>query len=136
MVKTSRGSDSCTYTEDQMEDNTNGAAGDRLGGIENLTGSAQADVLTGDADVANVLKGGGGNDTLSGGSDGNDTLDGGAGDDTLNGGNETGNDADDNPNGDTLKGGAGDDTLTAVMALTPLTAVPVMTTCSVADNGR
>ena len=34
-------------TEDQIEDNTNGAAGDRLGGIENLTGSAQGDVLTG-----------------------------------------------------------------------------------------
>ena len=97
-------------TEDQIEDNTNGAAGDRLGGIENLTGSAQGDTLTG-MTVANVLKGGGGDDTLSGGLAGNDTLEGGAGDDTLMGGDETGDDADGNPNGDTLKGGAGDDTL-------------------------
>ena len=96
-------------TEDNIEDNTNGAALDRLGGIENLTGSNQRDVLIG-SDVANVLKGGGGNDDLTGG-DGNDTLDGGAGDDTLVGGDETGDDAMDNPNGDTLTGGAGDDTL-------------------------
>ena len=52
-------------SEDNREDNTNGAAGDRIGGIENLTGSAQTDVLTGDANV-NVLKGGGGNDEIDG----------------------------------------------------------------------
>ena len=98
-----------TLTEDNIEDNTNGAAGDRLGGIENLTGSALADTLAGDA-LDNVLKGGGGDDTLSGAA-GNDTLEGGAGDDTLMGGDESGDDADGNPNGDTLKGGAGDDTL-------------------------
>ena len=97
-------------TEDQREDNTNGAAGDRLGGIENLTGSEQGDTLTGDTNV-NVLKGGAGNDTLSGGDDTQptdadaprvgDKLYGGAGNDTLNGGGGF----------DTLMGGAGDDTL-------------------------
>ena len=75
---------------------SNGAYGDRLGGIENLTGSNQMDTLTGDANP-NVLKGGGGNDTLNGG-DGNDTLNGGDGRDTLNGGGDA----------DTLSGGAGD----------------------------
>ena len=74
----------------------NGAFGDRLGGIENLTGSNQIDTLTGDANP-NVLKGGGGNDTLNGEA-GNDTLNGGDGRDTLNGGNGD----------DTLSGGAGD----------------------------
>ena len=96
-------------TREQIEDNTNGAAGDRLGGIENLTGSDYNDVLTGDEN-ANVLKGGGGDDELDGLA-GNDTLEGGAGDDTLSGGDESGDDADGNPNGDTLMGGAGDDTL-------------------------
>ena len=52
------------------------AQGDTLTGIENLTGSAQADHLYGDASV-NVLTGG----------DGDDTLRGGAGGDVLNGGN-------------------------------------------------
>ena len=44
---------------------TNGAFGDRLGGIQNLTGSNHKDTLTGDGNP-NVLKGGGGNDTLAG----------------------------------------------------------------------
>ena len=43
---------------------TNGAFGDRLGSIENLTGSNHRDVLTGDENP-NVLKGGGGNDMLN-----------------------------------------------------------------------
>ena len=60
------------------------AHGDTLTGIENLTGSAHADVLEGDA-LANVLRGGDGNDKLSGG-DGTDTLTGGAGNDSLTGG--------------------------------------------------
>ena len=97
-------------SEDNREDNTNGAAGDRLGGIENLTGSAQNDTLGGD-DSANVLKGGGGNDTLSG-AGGNDRLEGGAGDDTLNGGDET-DPGDGAMFGDTIHGGAGDDTINA-----------------------
>lgn len=99
------------------DDNVNGAAGDRLGGIENLTGSAQDDDLTGDGN-ANTLKGEGGDDELDG-AGGNDTLDGGAGEDELTGG--TGDDMlsgggdDDVLNGDagmdTLNGGAGDDTM-------------------------
>ena len=78
---------------------TNGATGDRLGSIENLTGSNQKDSLTGDANP-NVLKGMGGDDTLSGG-DNNDTLEGGMGNDVLNGGDDV----------DKLMGGAGDDRL-------------------------
>ena len=57
------------------------AQGDRLSGIENLTGSAFGDRLTGDGG-ANVLDGAGGNDTLVGGA-GADTLIGGAGSDTA-----------------------------------------------------
>ena len=90
-----------TDTTPASDDNpeTNGAAGDKLGSIENVTGTAQKDSLTGDANP-NVLKGMGGDDTLTGGVS-NDTLDGGAGDDKLNG--DAGNDK--------LMGGAGDDTL-------------------------
>ncbi len=92
------------------------AAGDTLTGIENLTGSAFDDLLTGDGNT-NVLDGGAGNDTLVGGAgadtliggDGDDQFDGGAGDDTIYGGNgndyfaaEAGNDA--------LYGGDGNDT--------------------------
>ncbi len=65
----------------------NTAAGDYLGGIENLTGSAHDDALTGDTNP-NVLNGMGGDDDLVGGDEttGGDTLNGGAGDDDLNGG--------------------------------------------------
>ena len=101
------------------EDNpeTNGAAGDKLGSIENLTGSSQKDVLTGDENP-NVLMGMGEADTLNGGSN-DDTLMGGDGADTLNGGDDddmlSGGAGDDTLNGDTgadtLTGGAGDDDL-------------------------
>ena len=91
--------DGANPEDEDTNPNVNGAAGDRLGSIENLTGSAMGDMLTGDANP-NVLKGMGGKDTLSGGAE-EDTLDGGAGDDTLNGG--TGDDM--------LMGGAGDDIL-------------------------
>ncbi|MGQ9370018.1 M10 family metallopeptidase C-terminal domain-containing protein, partial [Azospirillum sp. A39] len=74
------------------------AAGDTLGGVENLAGSAFADVLTGDG-AANRLSGGGGGDRLSG-DGGDDTLEGGDGDDTLAGG----------AGSDSLVGGAGIDT--------------------------
>lgn len=57
------------------------AAGDRLSGIEDLTGSAFNDSLTGDS-TANTLFGGTGNDTLQGGG-GADLLSGGAGIDTA-----------------------------------------------------
>lgn len=52
--------------------------------IENGTGGAGDDLITGN-DVSNTLLGNGGNDTLEGGA-GNDTLNGGAGDDTMAGG--------------------------------------------------
>ncbi|WP_157215952.1 calcium-binding protein [Flavisphingomonas formosensis] len=58
-----------------------GAGSDTLIGIENLVGSAFADVLTGDAGV-NRLSGGGGDDRIEGGA-GNDVLDGGTGIDTA-----------------------------------------------------
>ena len=57
------------------------AEGDILESIENVTGSRDGDVITGDG-VPNVLKGGGGNDELNGGA-GNDTLHGGEGNDLL-----------------------------------------------------
>jgi Ca2+-binding RTX toxin-like protein len=57
------------------------ADGDKLIGIENLTGSKFNDMLVGDAGV-NILNGGDGNDTLVGGA-GSDTLNGGAGIDTA-----------------------------------------------------
>jgi Ca2+-binding RTX toxin-like protein len=69
------------------------AEGDRLYGIENLSGSINADNLWGD-DWANVLNGMVGDDTLKGfggadtllGNDGNDWLDGGTGADAMSGG--------------------------------------------------
>jgi Ca2+-binding RTX toxin-like protein len=73
------------------------AEGDKLYGVENLTGSAYDDFLFG-SDVANVLTGGGGNDYLWGW-EGDDTLDGGSGDDLLLGGDGA----------DVLDGGAGID---------------------------
>jgi Ca2+-binding RTX toxin-like protein len=56
-----------------------GAGNDSLSGIENLTGSAFNDVLTGDAG-GNQIAGGAGNDLIDGGA-GADTLIGGTGDD-------------------------------------------------------
>src|SRR5262249_12796396 len=69
------------------------ADGDTLHEIENLTGSAHDDQLSGD-DGVNVLDGLDRNDTLTGfgggdslyGDDGNDTLKGGGGADLLDGG--------------------------------------------------
>ncbi len=60
---------------------TGGGGTDTLIGVENLTGSAFADVLAGDGG-ANTLTGGNGDDTLDGGA-WYDTLDGGSGNDTA-----------------------------------------------------
>ena len=131
------------------------AAGDTLSGIENLTGSAQADTLTGDGN-ANTLDGDGGDDTLIGGA-GGDTLIGGGGSDTasyaasgagvtvnLGAGTASGGDAaGDTLSGienvigsaqaDTLTGDGGDNVLEAAPATTRSTAAPATTPrCSAA----
>ena len=61
---------------------------DALQGIENLIGTRETDVFTGNA-AANALVGNGGNDVFFG-SDGADSIYGGAGQDTVNFGLETG----------------------------------------------
>jgi|CXWL01.1.fsa_nt_gi Ca2+-binding RTX toxin-like protein len=63
---------------------TGGAGNDTLINMENIIGSAFADILIGDAN-SNGLNGSEGNDILYGG-DGNDILSGGKGDDYLDGG--------------------------------------------------
>ncbi len=68
-----------------------------VGQIENLTGGAGNDTLTGNA-LNNTLSGGGGNDVLTGNA-GNDTLNGGDGNDTIN----------TNGGADGVDGGTGDD---------------------------
>ncbi|MEK7760183.1 MAG: peroxidase family protein [Nitrospirota bacterium] len=72
-----------------------------MSNIEDVTGTAQADILTGN-NVANFFDGGAGNDTMNGGL-GNDDLDGEGGQDTFN--YSMGGGADD------VNGGAGADTL-------------------------
>ncbi len=79
--------------------NTGDAFGDGFMSIENLAGSAHADMLYGDG-ANNSLWGLGGDDELHGGA-GDDYLYGGAGDDTLQGG----------AGDDWLQGGAGADDL-------------------------
>ena len=81
----------------QNAQNTIGAGLDTLIGIENVAGTAHADVLIGNSG-ANRLEGGSGNDVLTGGA-GNDVLIAGNGNDTVNGG--LGNDV--------LEGGTGVD---------------------------
>ena len=106
---------------------TGGAGNNVLSGFENVTGSANEDIIIGDEN-SNVLNGGAGSDTLSGGAsgdilnggDGADVLNGNTGSDTLNGGFDndtlTGGGGADILNGssgaDILNGGTGSDTLT------------------------
>jgi Ca2+-binding RTX toxin-like protein len=59
-----------------------GIGSDKLSGVENVIGSPQTDILTGD-DGANSITGGEGDDTLAGGL-GDDALDGGGGVDKVN----------------------------------------------------
>jgi Ca2+-binding RTX toxin-like protein len=73
------------------------AQGDSYVNVENVTGSAHDDLLTGNGGV-NDLQGGAGDDTVNGGA-GNDRLFGSIGHDTLNGG----------LGADRMEGGTGDD---------------------------
>jgi Ca2+-binding RTX toxin-like protein len=75
------------------------AAGDVLSSIENIIGSAYADIVQGNA-AANMIVGGAGDDVILGYS-GNDILQGGDGNDRINAGDGT----------DIADGGAGFDTL-------------------------
>ena len=82
------------------------ASGDIATGFFNVIGGRGGDTLTGD-EVANELRGMGGNDTLTG-NDGDDILKGGAGNDTLKGG--VGDDTlDGGPGADKLEGGGTSD---------------------------
>ena len=88
------GSDTATYSSapsgvsvdlnNALPQNTLGAGIDSFISIDNLTGSAHADILLGDLQN-NVLQGLAGNDWLLGGA-GNDSMNGGEGDDFLIGG--------------------------------------------------
>lgn len=83
-----------------------GQGNDSLTGLQNLIGSAQADILVGDVG-SNLLEGGGGQDVLTG-FGGNDTLVGGDGDDVLSAG--TGDDRQFGGNGgDVFAGSQGND---------------------------
>ena len=77
------------------------AEGDTYTSIENIVGTGQNDILTGDNN-ANRIDGGAGDDVLYGGA-GVDTLNGGDGNDRLIGGSGNGS------SGDTLNGGDGFD---------------------------
>ena len=106
------------------------AAGDILDNIENLTGSAFNDTLTGDGNE-NFLQGGKGNDTLSGGAS-DDELSGGAGIDSLFGGD----DFDQLPGGagaDKLDGGNGFDTARYLSATSKVTINLANTALSTGD---
>ena len=79
--------------------------------VENITGGAGDDTLTGST-ADNVLDGGAGNDTLNGLA-GNDTLRGGAGNDIMNGsdGDDTFDEGTASSGNDTFHGGPGVDTV-------------------------
>jgi trimeric autotransporter adhesin len=86
-------------TQTSFQQNTGNVLSWTLGSIENISGAALDDTLTGDTD-SNILIGNNGNDTLSGGI-GLDNLQGGNGNDILNGG----------AGADKLFGGAGLNTM-------------------------
>ncbi len=66
---------------DTAQQDTVGAGMDTISNFENLTGSAEDDMLTGTSG-ANIINGGDGDDTIDG-RQGQDTLNGGAGNDTF-----------------------------------------------------
>jgi Ca2+-binding RTX toxin-like protein len=109
-IKGEAGVDTASYsnslaaiTASLASGSASGEGSDTLVGIENITGSANADDLGG-SDGNNRLSGGGGADNLNGLA-GADKLTGGAGDDTL--------DSQDGVEGnDTVDGGGGTDTCT------------------------
>lgn len=116
-------------SETGQQDTVN-AGLDTLVNIENIIGSAFADILTGDSEN-NTLDGGEGNDTLNGGG-GDDTLNGELGNDTLDGG--TGNDFLHGDDGDdTLVGGLGDDLLDGGNNLNDTASYAAATTGVVVD---
>jgi Ca2+-binding RTX toxin-like protein len=103
------GSVTATVNADGSGTASYGSVNETFAGIENLTGSDNADVLSVVGNFDAVLRGLGGDDVLTGGNgndllvgnDGNDILRGGAGNDSAQGGE--GN--------DNLNGGGGDDYL-------------------------
>ena len=98
-----------TVTADGSGTASYGSVNETFVGIENLTGSANDDVLTATGDFDSVLRGLEGNDLLTGGT-GDDLLVGNQGDDILRGGG--GNDTIDGGEGnDALNGGGGNDIL-------------------------
>ncbi len=94
------------------------AAGDTIAGVENIVGSAHADILTGDAGANrfyslggnDVIRGGGGDDRIRAG-EGDDILFGEAGDDWFCGG----------PGADHFDGGAGADMVSYEGGAAPVT---------------
>ncbi len=72
---------------DALAESSGDAAGDVLTSIENITGSAGNDTLTGNNN-ANEIVGGDGADVITGNL-GSDSIDGGAGNDTINAGPDT-----------------------------------------------
>ena len=92
------------------------AEGDVLASIENVTGSRDGDVITGDG-VPNVLKGGEGNDELVGGAQ-NDKLYGGEGNDLLGQTTGTPERAAEDLNGDGDELDPGEAAVPAVAAIT------------------
>jgi Ca2+-binding RTX toxin-like protein len=106
--------------------------GDAIGtDVENITGGAGSDLLSGD-DSANALNGGDGNDIVSGNGGNDNTLSGGNGDDSLSGGDGSdtldggpgADELDGGFGGDALSGGDGVDLVNYSNEITPVSATP------------